>query len=143
MRQMAENALRQRPPLNWLGALDPGEIEGRSGIDLKLQGTALFVDVARIYALAHGLPLSNTRARLEAMGRALHAEPQESQAWVSAFEFLQMLRLRLQMEQQDALHAPANWQPLDGLNEIDRRMLKESLRIARRLQQRLELDYLR
>jgi CBS domain-containing protein len=30
-----------------------------------------------------------------------------------------------------------------ALNDIDRRMLKESLRIARRLQQRMELDYQR
>jgi len=28
-----------------------------------------------------------------------------------------------------------------GLNDIDRRILKESLRIARSLQQRLRLDY--
>jgi len=31
---------------------------------------------------------------------------------------------------------------LASLNDIDRRILKESLRIARRLQQRIELDFL-
>ena len=30
-----------------------------------------------------------------------------------------------------------------SLNDIDRRVLKESLRVARRLQQRIELDYAR
>jgi CBS domain-containing protein len=30
-----------------------------------------------------------------------------------------------------------------ALNDIDRRVLKESLRVARRLQQRIELDYAR
>ena len=32
---------------------------------------------------------------------------------------------------------------VNTLNDIDRRVLKETLRLARRLQQRLELDYLR
>jgi CBS domain-containing protein len=30
-----------------------------------------------------------------------------------------------------------------SLNDIDRRVLKESLRVARRLQQRIGLDYVR
>jgi len=30
-----------------------------------------------------------------------------------------------------------------ALNDIDRRVLKESFRVARRLQQRMELDYQR
>jgi CBS domain-containing protein len=30
-----------------------------------------------------------------------------------------------------------------ALNDIDRRVLRESLRIARRLQQRIQLDYIR
>jgi CBS domain-containing protein len=32
---------------------------------------------------------------------------------------------------------------LSTLNDIDRRMLKESFRVARRLQQKMELDYQR
>lgn len=137
-RQLAENALRQKPPLNWRGSIDTDE---HGGIDLKLQGTALFVDVARIYALAHGIAATGTRERLLAAGTALHAPAAESESWVGAFEFLQMLRLRVQ---QDAASADApNRVALASLSDIDRRMLKESLRVARRLQQRLELDYLR
>ncbi len=138
MRQMAENALRNRTPLNWLGAVEAQQIGGREGVDLKLGGTALFVDVARLYALAHGVAETGTRARFEALGQVLQAPAHEREGWVGAFEFLQMLRLRVQ-----GAAAHPNWIALDELNDIDRRVLKESYKVARRLQQRLELDYLR
>lgn len=140
MRQMAENALRNRTPLNWLGAVEAQQVGGREGVDLKLSGTALFVDVARLYALAHGVAETGTRARFEALGRVLQAPANEREGWIGAFEFFQMLRLRVQMDG-DAAHP--NWIALDELNDIDRRVLKESYKVARRLQQRLELDYLR
>ncbi|MBT9457618.1 MAG: CBS domain-containing protein [Burkholderiaceae bacterium] len=143
MKQMADNALRQRAPLSWLGGIETATDEGHEWLDLKLQGTALFVDVARLYALAHGVPQAGTRARLEAMGRALQVPAHEHEAWVAAFEFLQWLRLRLQMDAAGSDADQPNRLDLATLNDIDRRMLKESLRVARRLQQRLELDYQR
>jgi CBS domain-containing protein len=56
-----------------------------------------------------------------------------------------MLRLRVQMERTGAPAAGANPNllELDALNDIDRRVLKECLRVARHLQQRMELDYRR
>ena len=148
MKQLADNALTHRAPLNWRGAIDVKALGGREVIDLKLQGTAIFVDVARLYGLAHGVAATGTRARLEAVGRALALEPQESESWVGAFEFLQLLRLQVQLDagSREAVSAPdgnANLVDVAALNDIDRRMLKESLRIARRLQQRMELDYQR
>jgi len=151
MRQMAENSLRQRVPLNWLGAIDTQSVNGREMVDLKLRGTALFVDAARLYALAKGIDALGTRARLSAMARALGVGAQESEAWVAAFEFLQMLRLRVQLQRQAPSDAPAlgplpdpveaNMIELDSLNELDRKLLKETLRVVRQLQQRIELDY--
>ena len=96
--QTADNALRNRAPLSWLGAIETSEREGREVINLKLRGTALFVDAARLFALAHGLDASNTRQRLIAAARALRVGATDGQAWVAAFEFLQMLRLRVQLE---------------------------------------------
>ncbi|HRD95129.1 MAG TPA: DUF294 nucleotidyltransferase-like domain-containing protein [Rubrivivax sp.] len=142
LKQMADNALRHRPPLNWRGALDTQDIGGHPMLDLKLQGTAIFVDAARLYALAHGLPDIGTRARLEAAAPLMRVSPQEGQAWVTAFEFLQMLRLQVQMGPPLANGNP-NLVDTSVLNDIDRRMLKEAMRIAKRLQQRMQLDYQR
>jgi len=142
LKQMAENALRNRVPLNWRGAIETQDSDGHQWLDLKLHGTAIFVDAARLFALAAGLPVLGTRARLEAAAPALRVAAQESEAWVTAFEFLQMLRLQVQIGA-DPNAASPNLIDVATLNEIDRRMLKETVRIARRLQQRIELDYRR
>jgi len=146
IKQMADNALRNQAPLDWLGGIATKEVDGREVVDLKMQGTAIFVDVARLYALAHGVEETNTRRRFEAIAAALKAEPQESEGWSSAFEFLQMLRLQVQLRPADGAGAPlANPNLLEpvALNDIDRRVLKECFRVMRRLQQRMELDYQR
>jgi len=143
LKQMALNALRNRAPLNWRGALDTHSIEGREMLDLKLNGSAIFVDSARLFALAQGLPVLGTRARLEAAAPGLGVGPHEGDAWVAAFEFLQMLRLQVQVGGAAAPAGNANLLDVGRLNDIDRRMLKEAVRIARRLQQRIELDYQR
>lgn len=144
IKQMADNALRSRAPLNWLGAIDTETVDGRECIDLKLRGTALFVDAARLYALAKGLDALGTRERLRGAAEALGVDTGEGDAWVAAFEFLQMLRLRVQLQRSEA-GAGADEAPnrieLASLNDLDRKLLKETLRVAKQLQQRIELDY--
>ena len=139
LKQMALNALTRGVALNWRGAIDT---DANGTLDLKLQGAAIFVDVARIYSLAHGLAQTNTRQRLEAAGKHMALAENEYGAWVSGFEFLQMLRLRIQLEGGAALEQP-NRLLVASLNDIDRRILRETLRVARQLQQRLQLDYQR
>jgi CBS domain-containing protein len=148
IKQLAVNALTHRPPLNWRGAIDTHDDGGRQVIDLKLQGTAIFVDAARIYALAHGIADTGTRARLEGFARAVGVESQESEAWIAGFEFLQSLRLQVQLVDDAVVTSETtagnpNLIDVPALHDIDRRVLRETLRVARRLQQRLELDYQR
>jgi len=145
LRLMAENALRWKPPLSWRGALDPEARHGVLGLDLKANGTALFVEAARLMALAQGIDAVGTRERLLAAGEALGVGEQERQGWAAAFEFLQGLRLQGQLAPGDETASPEgpNWVPIDRLNDLDRRTLRVSLRVAQRLQQRLQLDHLR
>ena len=109
-------------------------------LDLKLRGTAMFVDAARIYSLANGIQETNTQCRLEAVGLVLKLAKTEYGAWVTGFEFLQMLRLRIQL-QSDENEAPPNEIQVGGLNDMERRILRESIKVEHRLQQRLQLDY--
>jgi len=143
IKQMADNALANRAPLDWLGALDTRNADGHEWLDLKMRGTALFVDAARLYALAHGLDASSTRARLIGVAKVLQVPAGEGDSWVAAFEFLQMLRLRAQLDSDVDPARPPNDIDVASLNPIDRRVLKESVRVARSLQQRIELDYRR
>lgn len=140
LRQMALNGLSQSAPLNWLGQIDTTEVQGLDTLDLKLQGTAIFVDVARLYALAKGVVATGTRERFEAVGPLLGVPDSEHRAWVGGFEFLQMLRLRAQLDG-TAVGGNANRIAIKHLNDIDRRILRETLRVLRALQQRVKLDY--
>jgi len=136
-KQLALNALTRSVPLNWVGGIATDE---RGLIDLKLQGAAIFVDAARLYGLAHSVGATGTRERLEAVGPVLGVTASEYEAWVRGFEFLQMLRLQIQLESGVMAEQP-NHIEVASLNDIDRRILKESFRVARSLQQRLQLDY--
>ncbi|MDP3253169.1 MAG: DUF294 nucleotidyltransferase-like domain-containing protein [Hydrogenophaga sp.] len=140
LRQLAVNGLTQSAPLNWLGQIDTTSVDGRDTLDLKLQGTAIFVDIARLYALARGVAFTGTRERFEAVGPALGVPDHEHQAWVGGFEFLQMLRLRAQLDG-TLVGGNPNRIAVSDLNDIDRRILKETLRVLRTLQQRVRMDY--
>ena len=143
-KMLASELLQRQPPLSWFGNLETQSVRGLSLIDLKLQGAAIFVDVARLWCLAHGLTQTNTRERFEAVARARGEDAQRAQAWCAAFEFLQMLRLQAQMNPRsrpkELADLPNSIEPA-RLNDIDRRLLKESLRIAGELQKRIQMDY--
>jgi CBS domain-containing protein len=140
LRLMVQNALQAEPPLGLIRAfVVDDEAAVRGTLDLKTRGTRLFVDAARVFALALGIPDTGTAARLRVAGQRLGVEPRHVGAAVDAFHFLQLLRLR----QQDQSAGGADPNRIDpyALNEIDQRMLKEAFRQARQLQERLRLTY--
>lgn len=139
LRQMAQEALQARPPLGMLRDFVTAE---DGGLDLKKSGTRLFVDAARVFSLAAGISATSTAQRLREAGARLNVNPDELDAMVEAFFFIQLLRLRGQISLDEG-RAPESHNRIDPdkLNEIDRRILKECLRQARRLQTRLALDY--
>ncbi len=143
LHQMAANALRNRPPLglvrDFVVTSDSGEHPAT--LDLKLNGTTPFVDAARIFALTVGSDASGTAARLRAAAGPLNIATTEVEAWISSFFFLQLLRLRRQHEENLAGETMDNHINPDQLNDLDRRILKESFRQARKIQSRLSLDY--
>ena len=140
-RQLAQYALENKPPLGLISDfLTEDEGEGRGTIDLKKAGARLFTDAARVLSLAAGVTHTNTVQRLRQSATTLKMPAGEVDAIVEAFYFIQTLRLRGQMSQDSELRQPNRLDPTT-LNEVDRRILKESLRQLRKLQSRLSLDY--
>jgi CBS domain-containing protein len=139
---MAANALRNRPPLGLVRefVVSSGG-EHPHTIDLKLHGATIFVDGARILALAHGIGETATLGRLRAL--ALHGalQQEEAAAWCDAYLYIQLLRMRMHQAQERAGEVLENHLDPDELNELDRRILRESFRQGRKLQARLALDY--
>lgn len=142
LRQLAQYALEVKPPLGMISdfVMEAGS-DGEAFIDLKKSAARLFVDAARVLALAAGLPQSNTAQRIRGAGSALKLNADEVDSAVDAFFFIQQLRLRGQLAGDEIARAKANRVVPSALNEIDRRILKESLRQARKLQSRLALDF--
>lgn len=142
LHQMAANALRNRPPLGLVRdfVVESGG-ENADTLDLKLNGTTPFVDAARVFALATGVSATNTAQRLRGAGAKLGIAQAEIEAWLAAFYFIQLLRLRAQHDENEAGLEMDNRVNPDRLNDLDRRILKESFRQARKVQSRLALDY--
>jgi CBS domain-containing protein len=141
LRLMAENALESRPPLGMLRDFVTSDAPGLPhSVNLKLNGARPFIDAARIYALAHGIPQTNTAERLRAARGHIGMGAAECEALVGAFFVVQAHRLRKQAALEPDGEG-ANLIDPDRLNSLERRILKEALLQARALQTRLGLDY--
>jgi CBS domain-containing protein len=144
---LAANALRAEPPLGLIRAFRTDDGRHPGTIDLKTQGTRLFVDAARVLALAFGIAETHTVQRLRQGARRLNLPERDLAGLVQAFEFLQLLRFRAHTgalnRERDVVDAP----PVDGhappdlncidpyaLSDPDQRLLKECFRQARSVQ---------
>ena len=155
LRQMAEQARASGVPLGFMGGIvTDSQGHGKDGpgrLDLKKGAARLFVDAARVMALATGVAHTNTAHRLRQAGARWRMSEDEIGSAIDAFFFIQALRLRVQVEAGNVgtedvglgtdNRGTHNLVDPRRLNEIDRRLLKESLRQARRLQERLALEY--
>ncbi|MDD5298706.1 MAG: DUF294 nucleotidyltransferase-like domain-containing protein [Rhodocyclaceae bacterium] len=141
---LAQNALAAYPPLGRLQDFvvdaDPADPGPRPSLDLKKAGARIFTDCARVYAIARGLAPTNTAQRLHALAQLGEVDAADMAAVSAGFHFIQSLRLRLQSR--DGEGTGGNRMVPDSLHEMDRRLLKESLRQVRKLQQRLRADFL-
>ena len=142
-RMMADNALRQRPPVGRLRefVLTRQGNDKAATLDLKVQGLTPFVDGARLLALANGIGACNTLERLRQLVTKGVIEPLDGAAYEEAYHFIQQTRMQ-QHQRQTRDNLPySNRVDPDSLNHLDRRILRESLRQAQRLQSSLALRY--
>ncbi|WP_397451020.1 putative nucleotidyltransferase substrate binding domain-containing protein [Pseudomonas sp. NA-150] len=141
-RMMADNALRQRPPVGrFREFVLPRKGSEKATLDLKVQGLTPFVDGARLLALANGIEANNTLERLRQLVDKEVIEPLDGAAYEEAYHFIQQTRMQ-QHQLQSRQNLPySNRVDPELLNHLDRRILRESLRQAQRLQSSLTLRY--
>jgi CBS domain-containing protein len=140
LRFMAETAVSVKPPLGLIRdfTFDVNKDFPHS-IDLKTSGTRLFVDAARILALANGVDATSTPERLRAVAEKGKLGRDDIGAIIEGFFFMQQLRLRVQQE--GTPMGLANRVDPEKLNELDRFVLKEAFKQAKKLQGRIQMDY--
>lgn len=142
LRAMVEATLNWQSPLGWLSGFRYDDRKDfPHTVDLKMHGVRPFVDAARIWALAKGVAATNTAERLRTVGPLLNQRPEETATYLAALDQVQRIRFANQL----AASAPeaANRVDPDRLNELDRQILREAFKLAKRLQQMLEVGYLR
>ncbi|MEI6226546.1 MAG: DUF294 nucleotidyltransferase-like domain-containing protein, partial [Deltaproteobacteria bacterium] len=139
---LVRNALARRPPLGFFRDFAVEADGAHAGtVDLKCGAAALFVDAARIYALAAGEGAPGTEDRMRVAAAAAGVDRREVEGWLEAFHFVQVLRLRHQLEQGRNGEAPHNRIDPYALNPLERRFFRESLRLAVSIQRRMERDF--
>ncbi|MGH8486049.1 MAG: DUF294 nucleotidyltransferase-like domain-containing protein, partial [Pseudomonas sp.] len=86
-RMMADNALRQRPPVGRFRefVLTRKGDDKAGTLDLKVQGLTPFVDGARLLALANGISAINTLERLRELVKREVIEPLDGAAYEEAY----------------------------------------------------------
>ena len=133
-------ALQRTPPIGFFRDFVVGpDAKCPDTVDLKLAGATLFVDAARILGLKAGVQHSNTAKRLTLAAETLQIN--RAEAWVEAFHFIQLLRLRRQYELLEEGEEPHNRINPYELNDLDRKVFLEALRQARKLQKCLEVRF--
>ncbi len=141
MRAMVENTLNWESPLTWWkGFRYDRNKDFPHTIDLKKHGSRPFVDAARIYALALQIRDTSTIERLRVMGQRTGMVADELAALIDAFQHIQRLRLGHQASRLET--AVSNRVNPDDLHELDRLILRESLKQVQNLQKRLTRAYL-
>ncbi len=141
-RMLAENALLRRPPVGRFREFVLTRKNGeKATLDLKVQGLTPFVDGARLLALANGIHANNTLERLRQLVDKAVIDPLDGAAYEEAYHFIQQTRMQQhQLQTRENLPYSNRVDP-DSLNHLDRRILRESLRQAQRLQSSLSLRY--
>jgi CBS domain-containing protein len=135
---MAANALAAEVPLNFRGEV---VVDDNESVDMKKYGSRIFVDAARIFALTSGVRAVNTAERLRVAGAAIGLQGPEIAAVNAAFSQILKLRLAQQIEASAKGEAAGYGLKPAALHDIDRAILREALKQAKRLQLRLKLNY--
>ncbi len=141
LRLMADNALQCAPPLGLIRdfVFDDNK-DYPNTLDLKMYGSRPFVDAARLLSLTHGVRHTSTAQRLLGASKSVNFGGDDVAAMVDGFYYIQLLRLRHQHQVLGQSGGGNRINP-DQLNELDRHILKEAFKQARKLQSRLKMDY--
>ena len=142
LRFMAKNSLINRPPLSLLKRFVVEKSgEHKNKFDLKQRGLTPVVDAARVLSLSLGIKTRNTLDRLAEISRIgiidsnFHADLRE------AYEFLIYLQISRHLDALAQGEEPDNFLDPASLNGLQRKMLKESFAVVRRLQETIEFRF--
>lgn len=140
--RMAATVGRNRPPLGLLKRIRFGRAgEHRHAINIKVNGIAPIVDLARLSALEAGQFNTSTLDRLRDLGGNAGGIAAQARELEEAFEFLMGLRLRHQVRQKERGREPDNLIARDELTNMETRTLECAFRTVLAAQQAMQVHF--
>jgi len=139
---LSKNALQLKPPLGFFRDFvltQNGNNE--ASLDLKHNGIAPIVDLARIYALAEGVSAVNTIERIRQVAGTASLTKSSAANLIDAFEFLGLLRSSHQAQQLQTGKDPDNYLHPKEISRLEREHLKDAFKVIKTLQKARQVVY--
>ncbi|MDO6426020.1 putative nucleotidyltransferase substrate binding domain-containing protein [Thalassotalea sp. 1_MG-2023] len=139
---LSRNALLNRPPLGFFRdfvLIKDGE--NKQVLDLKHNGIAPIVDLARIYALSQGISATNTIERLKQTAGTPALTKSSAANLIDAFEFLSLLRMEHQAKKLAANCQADNFLAPKDISKLEREHLKDAFKVIKTLQDARQSSY--
>ena len=139
---LSKNALQLKPPLGFFRdfvLVQNGNNE--ASLDLKHNGIAPIVDLARIYALAEGVSAVNTIERIKQVAGTPSLTKSSAASLIDAFEFLGLLRATHQAQQLQLGQQPDNYLHPKEISRLEREHLKDAFKVIKTLQKSRQVVY--
>jgi CBS domain-containing protein len=139
---LAGDCLADWPPLSFFRSFVVEKNGERSNrLDLKRRGLLPIVNFARLMALCHGIPETNTFTRLELLAKRGHI-PADLYADVrEAYEFQTQLNLVHQLKMAESGQAPDSYVDPGELSDLERKTLKDAFAVMNRLRGHIKKQF--
>jgi CBS domain-containing protein len=136
---LMKDTIRFRVPINPLGRIS---VKGKKKtIDLKKSALMQIVNGVRIFAIRYGIKEVSTFARLDMLEKLEVFHPRDVKNAKLAMDYLHFFRIQANITQLREEEFLSNMIAPLSLEKEERKQLKESLFIAKRLQQMSELSF--
>ncbi|MCP4991243.1 MAG: cyclic nucleotide-binding/CBS domain-containing protein [Colwellia sp.] len=139
---LSKNALNLRPPLGFFRDFVLKQNgKHRATLDLKHNGIAPVVDLARIYALSEGISAVNTIERIQQAAGTPSLTKESAENLIDAYEFLGMLRVEHQAKELIRGESPDNYLSPKEISKLEREHLKDAFKVIKNLQDARQSNY--
>ena len=139
---LSKNALNLRPPLGFFRDFVLKQCGNHKAIlDLKHNGIAPVVDLARIYALSEGISAVNTIERIQQAAGTPSLTKASAENLIDAYEFLGMLRVKHQAKELMRGDSPDNYLSPKEISKLEREHLKDAFKVIKTLQDARQSGY--
>jgi CBS domain-containing protein len=142
LKLMAQLSIQVRPPVGFFRTFVVAKSgEYKNKLNLKFTCLAPIINIVRLFSLESRIPETSTLERIQALKNNHTIMKEFGDELEHAFEFISMLRIRLQHEQIKKGLEPDNYLNPKQLNAFEKKVFRESCRLIGKLQDMINKRY--